>query len=101
MLALRVDGRAWASFAGAAPPVSVLVDGRPAGTFTANTTGAREYAVALPPTPRGQDVVVTLRTATFVAPAERYLSQQGRAVVGQVQRLGARLDWAELRERTP
>jgi hypothetical protein len=51
----------------------------------------------LPPSPPGADVVITLHMATFIPSADRYLSQQGKPVVGQVQRLGVRLDWAELR----
>ena len=47
--------------------------------------------------PVGADVIVTLHTDTFIPSADRYLSQQGKPVVGQVQRLGVRLDWAELR----
>ena len=39
---------------------------------------------------------ITLRTATFIPDAGRYIHQQGKAVVGQVQRLGVRLDWARL-----
>ena len=47
------------------------------------------------------DVIVTLHTDTFIPSADRYLSQQGKPVVGQVQRLGVRLDWAELRKAAP
>ena len=97
-LALRVDGRGWASYAPAAPSARVVVDGQEVGSFTPDIAGPSEVAVLLSPAPRGADVVVTLRTVTFVPPADRYLSQQGKAVVGQVQRLGVRIDWAELRE---
>lgn len=97
-LALRVDGRGWSSFASAAPPVRVQINGVEAGVFTPDLAAPREVTVALPATAPGADVIVTLRTDTFVSEPARYLSQQGRAVVGQVQRLGARLDWAELRE---
>jgi 4-amino-4-deoxy-L-arabinose transferase-like glycosyltransferase len=96
-LVLRVDGRGWAGSADTAPPVRVVVDGQEVGSFTPDIAGPRELTVALPPSPPGADVVVTLRTPTFVAPPERYLSQQGKGIVGQVQRLGVRIDWAELR----
>ncbi|HEX9371433.1 MAG TPA: hypothetical protein VF897_10515 [Roseiflexaceae bacterium] len=100
-LVLRVDGRGWAGYAPAAPEARVFAGGQAAGAFTPELSGPTEFSVALPPTPRGADVVVTLRTSTFVPPAERYLSQQGKSVVGQVQRLGLRIDWAALREPTP
>jgi hypothetical protein len=76
--------------------VQVLLGYKPAGAFTPSRDGVRDFVVALPASPPGADVVVTLRTPTFVPDAARYLSQQGEQV-GQVQRLGVRLDWAELR----
>jgi hypothetical protein len=76
--------------------VRVELGRQQAGAFTPSHGGVREYTVALPATPPGADVVVTLRTPTFTPDAARYLSQQG-SQVGQAQRLGVRLDWAELR----
>jgi 4-amino-4-deoxy-L-arabinose transferase-like glycosyltransferase len=96
-LVLRADGRAWASYASHPPAVSVLIDGRIVGQFTPDSTAPREFTVALPPLTPGADIVITLRTATFVPDAARYNRQQSEAVSGQVQRLGVRLDWAEIR----
>ncbi|HJZ48406.1 MAG TPA: hypothetical protein VKE41_14615 [Roseiflexaceae bacterium] len=96
-LALRVDGRAWFDGLRPAPPIHVFVGEQEAGAFTPGPSVA-EFSVLLPPTSSGADVVVTLRTDTFIPAADRYLSQQGKPVVGQVQRLGVRLDWAELRD---
>jgi 4-amino-4-deoxy-L-arabinose transferase-like glycosyltransferase len=95
-LALRADGRGWLAGWLPVPSVQVLLSDQEAGTFTPNHADVRDFAVALPASPPGADVVVTLRTPTFVPDAARYLSQQGEQV-GQIQRLGIRLDWAELR----
>lgn len=94
-LVLAADGRGWQGF-GAAPPVRVLLGEREAGSFTPSMDAPQEFRVALPPTPAGQDVVITLRTATFIPDAGDYNRQQG-ALAGQVRQLGVRLDWAELR----
>jgi hypothetical protein len=95
-LVLRADGRGWLSGWLPVPPVRVELGDQQAGAFTPSHDDVGEYTVTLPPTPPGADVVVTLRTPTFIPDAARYLSQQG-AQVGQAQRLGVRLDWAELR----
>jgi len=97
VLALRADGRGW--FDGLKPPssVHVLIGDREAGVFTPEAQAVGEFQVMLPASPAGADVVVTLHMDTFIPGADRYLSQQGKPVVGQVQRLGVRLDWAELR----
>jgi 4-amino-4-deoxy-L-arabinose transferase-like glycosyltransferase len=96
-LALRADGRGWLGGWLPVPPVQVFLGGQLAGTFTPSHTEVQEFSVALPPTPPGADVVVMLRTPTFIPDAARYLSQQG-SQVGQAQRLGVRLDWADLRK---
>jgi hypothetical protein len=104
-LALRIDGRGRPQDMLPIPPIQVFVA---AGEQLLPSDGAitpvygtlDEYVVTLPPVPTGADVIITLHTPTFVADAARYLSQQG-AQVGQPQRLGARIDWAELRERAP
>jgi 4-amino-4-deoxy-L-arabinose transferase-like glycosyltransferase len=98
ILALRADGRGWFDGLRPAPKVHVFVGGQAAGAFTPDSRGVAEFSVTLPPVPAGADVVVTLHMETFIPGADRYLSQQGKPVVGQVQRLGVRLDWAELRE---
>jgi hypothetical protein len=95
-LALRADGRGWLAGWLPVPPVRVYMGEQEAGSFTPSHDAVEVFAVALPPSPPGADVIVTLRTPTFIPDAARYLSQQG-SQVGQVQRLGLRLDWAELR----
>ena len=94
-LIVRADGRGWAGYASAPPPVTVWMNNGAVGTFTPSLDAPAEYTVALPPSPPGADVVLTLRTPTFVPDAARYLSQQG-SQVGQVQQLGVRLDTARL-----
>lgn len=94
-LVFRVDGRGWRGYADAVPPVQLYLGGELVGSFTPDFD-VSEHAVTLPPTAGGADVVLTLRTPTFVSDAARYLSQQG-ALVGQPQLLGIRLDWAEIR----
>jgi hypothetical protein len=100
-LALRADGRGWGD--GLKPPstVHVLIGDQEAGVFTPAPQAVGEFQVILPPSPAGADVVITLHMDTFIPGADRYLSQQGKPVVGQVQRLGVRLDWAELRKGAP
>jgi 4-amino-4-deoxy-L-arabinose transferase-like glycosyltransferase len=98
-LTIRADGRGWAGQVDQAPLVRVLVGGQEVGSFTPDLAGPREYSITLPPAPVGTDVVVTLRSATFVPGPERFLRQQSERSLGQVQRLAVRLDWAELTER--
>ncbi|GAB4192593.1 MAG: glycosyltransferase family 39 protein [Roseiflexaceae bacterium] len=95
-LVLRADARAWAGFATQPPLLAVLANNQPVGNCALGFA-LGECSVALLPMPPGSDLVITLRTPTFIAPATRYVSQQG-SQVGQAQRLGVRLDWAELRE---
>jgi hypothetical protein len=95
-LALRADGRGWAGYAATPPPVRVFVGDRLVGTFTPDLSEPRTFTVALPAAPNRADVIVTLRSDTFIPGPDRYLHQQGKAVGGQVQRLGVRLDWAAL-----
>jgi tetratricopeptide (TPR) repeat protein len=95
-LVLRADGRGWLNGWLPVPPVQVYLGEQLAGTFTPSHTDVAEYSIALPAVAPGADIVITLRTPTFVPDAARYLSQQG-SQVGQVQELGVRLDWAELR----
>jgi hypothetical protein len=99
-LALRADGRGWLDGWLPVPPVHIVLGDQEAGAFSPSHGDAQVFTIALPPTPAGADVVVTLRTATFIPDAARYLSQQGDQV-GQVQRRGVRLDWAELRDSLP
>jgi hypothetical protein len=97
---LRADGRGWLPGWLPVPPVRVFLGDREAGSFTPDHNGIRDFAIALPPTPRGADVIITIRMPTFIPDAARYLSQQG-GQVGQAQRLGVRLDWVELRDTAP
>lgn len=96
-LLLRVDGRGWPRDLLPAPPIRVELGGQTVGQFTPDPNGVVVVMVPLPPMVPDADVVLTLRGASFVDGPERYLSQQGRAAVGQVQRLAVRLDWAEVR----
>jgi hypothetical protein len=56
------------------------------------------YEVALPATPRGDDVLIALRVPVFVPDAADLLAQQGPQA-GQLRLLGLLVDWAELLER--
>ena len=94
-LVLRADGRGWAGYAAAPPPVEIWMNNQLVGTFTPVLDAPAEFAVPLPPSPPGADVVLMLHTPTFVPAAARYLSQQG-SQVGQVQQLGVRLDTVRL-----
>jgi hypothetical protein len=94
-LILRADGRAWRSYGLAPPPVRVVLAGQEIGIFTPNDS-VQEFRMALPASQAGSDIEITLHTPTIIPDAARYNSQQGQAVVGQVQRLGVRLDWAEV-----
>jgi hypothetical protein len=96
-LILRADGRAWQSYGMRPPPVRVVIDGATIGSFSPDPDRVGEYRVPIPARQRGTQVLITLRTAVLTPDAARYNSQQGQAVVGQVQQLGIRLDWAELR----
>ncbi|MDZ4717199.1 MAG: glycosyltransferase family 39 protein [Roseiflexaceae bacterium] len=96
VLILRADGRAWRSYAAAPPAVRVILAGREIGIFTPDGDGVGEFRIPLPANQAGSDIEITLHTPTFIPDAARYNSQQGKAVVGQVQRLGVRLDWAEV-----
>ncbi|NOK59343.1 MAG: hypothetical protein GFH27_549283n197 [Chloroflexi bacterium AL-W] len=98
VLELHVDGRGWRAYASEAPATQVLLDDELVGTFSAN--GVETVMVTLPPTPAGEDVVVTLRTPTFIPEAADYLNQQG-ALAEQPRQLGVRIDRAELREVSP
>jgi len=97
ILALRADGRGWFDGLRSPATVHVLIGDHAVGTFTPDSQSVGEFRVNLPASPAGADVVVTLHMDTFIPGADRYLRQQGKPVVGQVQRLGVRLDWAELR----
>jgi hypothetical protein len=95
-LVLRADGRAW-QVQGQIPTFRIMMAGEIVGSFVLDTSGVAEYTIELPAQPPGSEVLITLHGPTFVPDAARYNSQQGRLVVGQVQYLGLRLDWAELR----
>jgi hypothetical protein len=76
--------------------VQVWVNGNSIGTFTPRIDSPDNFSVTLPPTQRGADVVVMLRTATFVPDANDFNEQQG-PFSGEARQLGVRLDWVELR----
>jgi len=96
-LLLHADGRGWPIDMGPPPPVQVLAGGRVVGEFAPDAGGPRTFSVQIPAVAEGADVVITLRARTFVPGPERYLRQQSEESLGQVQRLGVRLDWVELR----
>ncbi len=102
-ICLRADGRGWPQdlalptfdlLLATAAPEPLLVD-----TLQLRR-GVAVYCTELPPVPPGADVVVLLRTPTFVPAAADLLAQQGPQV-GQLRRLGLRLDWVELGEPQP
>ena len=96
MLRLRADGRGWRGHATAVPPVRVLLNGAEVGRFTPSMDGGQIFTVALPATPKGQTILLTLHTPTFIDSAADYNRQQG-PLAGQVRQLGVRLDWVEVR----
>jgi 4-amino-4-deoxy-L-arabinose transferase-like glycosyltransferase len=51
--------------------------------------------IALPSTPLGNDIGITIRSSTFIPSAADLLAQQGPQV-GQLRRLAFQLDWAEV-----
>ncbi len=95
-LTIRADGRGWRDTSKTVPPVQVWVNGNSIGTFTPRIDSPDNFSVTLPPTQRGADVVVMLRTATFVPDANDFNEQQG-PFSGEARQLGVRLDWVELR----
>jgi hypothetical protein len=95
-LTIRVDGRAWHSYRSNVGPALVFLGQQQIGTFAPNTSSVEQFSFALPPTPDGSELVIILRTPTCVPDAARYNSQQGRGVVGQVHRLGVRIDEARV-----
>ena len=95
-LRLRADGRGWRGHATVVPPVRVLLNGAEVGSFTPSMDGGQIFTVALPATPKGQTILLTLHTPTFIDSAADYNRQQG-PLAGQVRQLGIRLDWVEVR----
>ncbi len=77
------------------PVVSALLDGEPVGTFAPGPS-LEEFCLELPARPAGADLIVTLRSPTFVPDALDLIAQQGPQV-GQLRRLAYQLDMAELR----
>jgi hypothetical protein len=77
--------------------VQVTLDGDGVGGF-ALTRELREACLDLPARPVGSDLVLALRSDTFVPDALDLVRQQGPQV-GQLRRLAYQLDWAEIRER--
>lgn len=94
-LCLRADGRGW--YDDLPLPHFSLALGEQTFATLELQRDVQVYCAPLPASPRGADIVVTLRSATFVPDAADLLGQQGPQV-GQLRLLGVRLDWAELRE---
>ncbi len=95
-LVLRVDARAWKLRADQAPELSLWLGNTLLGQARPDLSAPSELRFNIPPTAVGSELVFTIRSPTFVPDAARYNSQQGRDVVGQVQYLGMRIDWAKL-----
>lgn len=93
-LCLRADGRGWPTDM-ALPRVALELNGAPVAALELQRD-PQVYCAPLPPGASGSDLVVTLRTPAFVPPAADLLAQQGPQV-GQLRRLGVKLDWAEIR----
>lgn len=94
-LSLRVDGRGWPTDLLPVTPATVVLDGRAVGQFDPAYAAVTTVTLLLPPTPAGAEVLLTLRSPTFVPNAADYLSQQGNQA-GQLRRLAVRLDEAAL-----
>lgn len=94
-ICLRADGRGWPGDL-PRPQFRLLLDEQTFATIDLQRAGVEIYCATLPPAPPGADVIVTLRSDTFVPNAADLLGQQ-EAQVGQLRLLGVRLDWAEIR----
>jgi hypothetical protein len=97
---MRADGRGWPPDM-AMPTVRLLLardqqasDPQPFEALDLRRD-VRVYCAEVPPVPPGDDVVLVLRTPTFVPGAADLLAQQGPQA-GQLRLLGVRLDWVEL-----
>lgn len=96
---MRADGRGWPT--DMPPPQVRLFVRTPHTPLQAMSSiilprTVEVFCVPLPPTPTGEDVLITLRSDAFVPAAADLLGQQGPQT-GQLRLLGVRLDWAELR----
>ncbi len=95
---LRADGRGWP--ADLPPPRFDLLLVEPSAQPLATLQLERDvrvYCADLPPTTPGADLLIGLRSDTFVPDAIDLLAQQGPQQ-GQLRRLGLRLDWVEMRD---
>jgi 4-amino-4-deoxy-L-arabinose transferase-like glycosyltransferase len=103
-LCLRADGRGWPPDI-APPTVRLMHEPDPPGAAAqpfgsiALQRDVRTYCAEVPPTTPGADLIVVLRSPTFVPAAADLLAQQGPQA-GQLRLLGVRLDWAELAPTT-
>ncbi|MBC8077840.1 MAG: hypothetical protein H7Y32_17320, partial [Chloroflexales bacterium] len=95
-LRLHVDGRARPDD-GSSTAFDVLLNERGVASVPLSRSD-QVYEVALPATPAGADVLITLGAPPFVPGAADLLAQQG-AQAGQLRLLGLLIDWAELTER--
>ncbi len=94
-LCMRIDGR---GVPADLPPARFTVQVAGSAALPVAHTVSREvqvYCSDLPPVPRGDDVLVDIKSSAFVPGAADLLGQQGDQV-GQLRRLGLRIDWAEL-----
>lgn len=90
MLALTLRLRGWRPAGERPADVTVAVNGTDVGRFTA-TGEWQEVTLTLPPAPAGEDVVITLRSTTFLAGPRDLLT------TGQLRTLGLMVDWGKVR----
>jgi hypothetical protein len=94
---LRADGRGWPADL-ERPRFRLLLHTEAALLPVAELAlqgGVEVYCAEVPPVPSGDDIVLVLRSPTFVPGAADLLAQQGPQA-GQLRLLGLRLDWVEL-----
>ncbi len=101
-LCLRADGRGWPADLPSPQLTLLLASTKQAADPVVLTSLELEraiqiYCADLPPAAPGEDLVIILRSDTFIPEAADLLAQQGPQA-GQLRRLGVRLDWAELVE---
>ena len=89
-ICLRSDGRGWPTDL-ATPRLTLELANQPFAAFQPQRA-IETLCAPLPPTQAGSDLTITLRTNAFTPNAADLLGQQGPQV-GQLRRLGVRLDW--------
>ncbi|NTV64651.1 MAG: hypothetical protein HGA65_14120, partial [Oscillochloris sp.] len=93
-LCLNISGLGWPEDL-PLPSVAVSLEETALGSVTL-TRELRAACLDLPARPAGSDLIIILRSPTFVPDALDLVRQQGPQV-GQLRRLAYQLDWAEVR----